>query len=195
MSSDTSKSEDEDASTDGMGNMASDAPRMIGWLMAAGSLATMLVYILLIGTWKTFDLSYNFVYLTAGGTTVLIALFAMIAYPQFEAPTPQNKRMILRRRYWLYYALQFMAGARRQIFMVFAGFMMVEKFGFEVHEITSLYLINLMANMVFAPLMGRAVGYFGERRALGFEYIGLVCVFLAYGGVYFMGWEIGRAHV
>ena len=167
-----------------------DAPRMIGWLMAAGSLATMLVYILLIGTWKTFDLSYNFVYLTAGGTTVLIALFAMIAYPQFEAPTPQNKRMIPRRRYWPYYALQFMSGARRQIFMVFAGFMMVEKFGFEVHEITSLYLINLMANMVFAPLMGRAVGYFGERRALGFEYIGLVCVFLAYGGVYFMGWGV-----
>ena len=167
-----------------------DAPRMIGWLMAAGSLATMLVYILLIGTWKTFDLSYNFVYLTAGGTTVLIALFEMIANTQFEATTPLNKRMILRRRNWLYNALKFMAGARRQIFMVFAGFMMVEKFGFEVHEITSLYLINLMANMVFAPLMGRAVGYFGERRALGFEYIGLVCVFLAYGGVYFMGWGV-----
>lgn len=167
-----------------------DAPRMLGWLMAAGSLATMLVYILLIGTWKTFDLSYNFVYMTAGATTALIAIFAMVAYPQFEAPTPQNKTMVLRRRYWLYYALQFMAGARRQIFMVFAGFMMVEKFGFEVHEITSLYLINLMANMIFAPLMGRAVGYFGERRALGFEYIGLVLVFLSYGGVYFMGWGV-----
>ena len=37
--------------------------------------------------------------------------------------------MVLRKRYWLYYALQFMAGARRQIFMVFAGFMMVERFG------------------------------------------------------------------
>lgn len=167
-----------------------DAPRMLGWLMAAGSLATMMVYILIIGTWKTFDLSYNFVYMTAGATTALIAIFAMVAYPQFEAPTPQNKTMVLRRRYWLYYALQFMAGARRQIFMVFAGFMMVEKFGFEVHEITSLYLINLMANMIFAPLMGRAVGYFGERRALGFEYIGLVVVFLSYGGVYFMGWGV-----
>ena len=60
--------------------------------------------------------------------------------------------MILRKRYWLYYALQFMAGARRQIFMVFAGFMMVEHFGLAVDQITGLYLINLMINMFAAPL-------------------------------------------
>jgi hypothetical protein len=167
-----------------------DAPRMLGWLMAAGSLATLVAYLAIMGLWETLNLSYNMVYLAGGGVTVLIALFAMLAYPQFEAPTPQHKKMILRRRYWLYYALQLMSGARRQIFVVFAGFMMVEKFGYQVHEITALYLINLVANMIFAPLMGRAVGFFGERRTLGFEYIGLVCVFLAYGGVYYMGWGV-----
>ncbi len=164
-----------------------DAPRMIGWLMAAGSAATLVAYLAIISVWETLGLTYNIVYMIGGGITVVIAVFALIAYPQFEAPTPQTKKMVLRRRYWLYYALQFMSGARRQIFVVFAGFMMVERFGFEVHEITTLYLINLIANMIFAPLMGRAVGYFGERRALGFEYIGLVCVFLAYGGVYYLG--------
>ncbi|MGC1496802.1 MAG: MFS transporter [Sulfitobacter sp.] len=167
-----------------------DAPRMLGWLMAAGSFATLIAYLAIMALWETLNLSYNIVYMVGGGVTVLIVIFAIIAYPQFEAPTPQIKKMVLRKRYWLYYALQFMAGARRQIFMVFAGFMMVEKFGFEVHEITTLYLINLVANMIFAPLMGRAVGYFGERRALGFEYIGLIIVFLAYGGVYFMGWGV-----
>jgi len=167
-----------------------DAPRMIGWLMAAGSAATLVAYLAIISVWETLGLTYNVVYMIGGGITVLIAGFALIAYPQFEAPTPQIKRMVLRKRYWLYYALQFMSGARRQIFVVFAGFMMVERFGFQVHEITTLYLINLVANMLFAPLMGRAVGYFGERRALGFEYIGLVIVFLAYGGVYFLGWGV-----
>jgi len=167
-----------------------DAPRMLGWLMAAGSVATLVAYLAIIALWETLGLSYNAVYLVGGGVTVVIALFAMVAYPQFEAPTPQNKRMVLRKRYWLYYALQFMSGARRQIFMVFAGFMMVEKFGYEVHEITTLYLINLIINIIFAPLMGRAVGHFGERRTLGFEYIGLVCVFLAYGGVYYLGWGV-----
>lgn len=112
----------------------------------------------------------------------------MLAYPQFEAPTPQHKKMVLRKRYWLYYALQFMSGARRQIFVVFAAFMMVEKFGFEVHELTSLFLLNFLVSMLVAPLMGSAVGRFGERRVLLFEYAGLMGVFLAYGGVYYFGW-------
>ncbi|KAJ02122.1 MFS transporter [Sulfitobacter mediterraneus] len=167
-----------------------DAPRMLGWLMAAGSLATLIAYLAIMGLWETLNLTYNIVYLIGGGITVLIAIVAMLAYPQFEAPTVQIKKMVLRRRYWLYYALQFMSGARRQIFVVFAGFMMVERFGFEVHEITTLYLINLIANMIFAPLMGRAVGYFGERKALGFEYVGLILVFLSYGGVYYLGWGV-----
>jgi predicted MFS family arabinose efflux permease len=100
------------------------------------------------------------------------------------------KRLVLRRRYWLYYALQFISGARRQIFVVFAAFMMVERFGMEVHELTALFLINFLANMVLAPLMGRAVGRFGERNAMAFEYVGLTLVFLAYGGIYWFGWGV-----
>ena len=166
------------------------APQTLGWIIAAGSGATLVAYVLIVLTWETFDLSYNFVYMASGGLAAAMALFCLFAYPQFESPTPQVKKFILRKRYSLYYALQFMAGARRQIFVVFAGFMMVEKFGFKVHEVTALYLINLVANMIFAPLMGHVVARFGERRALLFEYAGLVVVFLAYGGVYFFGWGV-----
>lgn len=171
------------------------APQMLGWLLAAGSAATFIAYGAIVMTWKTFDLSYSTVYLIGGGVTTAVALFCMFAYPQFESPNPQVKKMILRKRYWLYYALQFMAGARRQIFIVFAGFMMVERFGFEVHEVTGLFLINLIANMVLAPLIGRLVSSFGERRALLFEYAGLAIVFLSYGGVYWFGWGVVVASV
>ena len=166
------------------------APQTIGWLMAAGSGATLVAYILIVMTWRTYDLSYNFVYMVSGGFTAIVALFCLFAYPQFEAPHPQLKTFVLRKRYWLYYAMQFMAGARRQIFVVFAGFMMVEKFGFKVHEITALYTINLVVNIIVAPLMGRIVFKFGERRALLFEYFGLILVFLAYGGLYFFSWGV-----
>ncbi|WP_299611350.1 MFS transporter [uncultured Tateyamaria sp.] len=166
------------------------APQMLGWLLAAGSTATFLVYFVIMVLWEPLGLTYNTVYMVGGGITAAIAVFAMLAYPQFEAPTPQLKTFVLRKRYWLYYALQFMSGARRQIFMVFAGFMMVEKFGFQVHELTALYLINLMVNIIVAPLLGRIVARFGEQKALVFEYTGLVLVFLAYGGVYFLGWGL-----
>lgn len=165
------------------------APQVIGWLVAVGSGASLLSYGLLVATWDVFDLSYNTVYLISGGACALIALYCWAAFPKFEA-TPQLKKMVLRRRYWLYYALQFMSGARRQIFIVFAAFMMVERFGFEVHEITALFLINYLANMILAPLMGRALGRYGERNVLVFEYVGLVIVFLAYGGIYYFGWGV-----
>jgi hypothetical protein len=171
------------------------APKVLGWLVAAGSGATLVAYLLIVMTWEALGLTYNTVYMLAGGFTALVAVFCLLAYPQFEAPNPQVKRMVLRRRYWLYYALQFMAGARRQIFVVFAGFMMVEKFGFEVHEVTALFLINLVANMVCAPLMGQAVYRYGERRTLIFEYAGLALVFLAYGGIYWFGWGVVLAAV
>lgn len=166
------------------------APQILGWLVAAGSGATLVAYGLIVLSWKRFDLSYELVYMLGGGITAVIALYCLFAFPQFEGRTPQARKMVLKKRYWLYYAMQFMAGARRQIFVVFAGFMMVERFGFDVHEITALYLINLIANMVFAPFVGAAVARFGERHTLIFEYAGLVIVFLAYGGIYFFGWGL-----
>ncbi|MDO6520506.1 MFS transporter [Shimia thalassica] len=166
------------------------APQTLGWLLATGSASTLIVFVLIVLMWDTLNLTYNIVFMTAGFTTAAIALFCLFAYPQFETGTPQSKKMVLKKRYWLYYALQFMSGARRQIFMIFAGFMMVEKFGFEVHELTGLYLINLVINIIAAPLLGKAVSRFGERATLIFEYAGLVIVFLAYGGVYWFGWGV-----
>jgi hypothetical protein len=171
------------------------APQVIGRIVAVGSGASLVAYALIVATWETFELSYNTVYLAAGGATVLIALYAIAAFPQFEAPHPQVRRMVLRRRYWLYYALQFMAGARRQIFVVFAAFMMVERFGFGVHQITALFLVNFVASMIFAPLAGRWIGHFGERRVMLVEYTGLVALFLAYGGIYAFGWGVALAAV
>ena len=169
------------------------APQTLGWLVAAGSAASLVTYAILVVGWKSFGLTYNFVFLMGGGATAIIAIFCYFAYPQFESPDPQNKTMVLRKRYWLYYALQFMSGARRQIFVVFAAFMMVERFGFEVHEVTALFLINFVANMLFAPIMGKVVARFGERNALVFEYTGLVVVFLLYGGIYYFGWGVALA--
>ncbi len=171
------------------------APQMLGWLLATGSAATLVAYVAIVLSWESLGLTYNIVYMLAGGFTAVVAVFCLLAYPQFEAPNPQVKKFVLRRRYWLYYALQFMAGARRQIFTVFAGFMMVERFGFDVHEVTGLYLINLVLNMGLAPVFGKIVARFGERRALIFEYVGLVSVFLAYGGIYWFGWGVLLASV
>ncbi len=160
-----------------------EAPEALGRIIAAGSFAALLAFGLISVTWKILALDYSFVYLTGGGLTILIVIALWIAFPYFPDKVPQRKKLFLRKRYWLYYLLTFMAGARRQIFVVFAGFLMVEKFGFSVTQITLLFLANNAFNMFFAPRIGALIGKWGERKSLIFEYSGLIAVFLAYAFV------------
>ncbi len=169
------------------------APQILGWLLAAGSGATFVAYGLIYLLWPRFDLSYSAVYWISGGFTVLVAVLAYFLFPQFEGTTPQRKEMVLRKRYWLYYALQFMSGARRQIFVVFAAFMMVERFGLDVHEMAGLFMVTLVLNMGLAPFLGRLISVFGERAALVFEYVGLAGIFLLYAGIYYFDWGVALA--
>lgn len=167
-----------------------EAPRKLGKLMAIGSAATLIAYTFLVLGWDKLNLSFNSAYMIAGFSCFSLAVLGYLIFPNFEAPIPQTKKMVLRKRYWLYYFLQFMSGARRQIFVVFAGFMMVERFGLDVQQLTTIYLINLMFNIALAPLLGRAVARYGERKALAVEYFGLSLVFFAYGGIYLFGWGV-----
>ncbi len=70
---------------------------------------------------------------------------------------------------------------------------MVERYGFAVHQITALFMVTLVANMIAAPLLGRAVSFFGERAALIVEYAGLLVIFLLYAGLYLFDWGVGMA--
>lgn len=159
------------------------APETLGRIIAVGSFTSIVTFGLIWVAFNLLDLDFRWVYLLGGGLTAGVALFAWQAFPRFPERVRQHKHMVLRTRYWLYYALTFMSGARRQIFIVFAGFLMVEKFGFTVAQITLLFLVNAVANVFMAPKIGRLIARWGERRALVFEYIGLMGVFSAYAFV------------
>lgn len=159
------------------------AAASMGKIISVGAFAQLVAYGLIFVGWKMFDLSFTTVFLIAGGLTIVVLVFVMYAYPHFREGVPQHKKLILRKRYWLYYALTFMAGARRQIFTVFAGFLMVERFGYEVHEVAGLFLLNGFFNMLLAPTIGQLIVRFGERNALIFEYAGLIGVFVCYAFV------------
>ncbi len=159
------------------------APETLGRIIAAGSFASLLAFGLVWLAFQRLALDFAWVYAIGGGATVAIAAAAWLAFPLFPQKVAQHKHMVLRRRYWLYYALTFMSGARRQIFIVFAGFLMVEKFGFEVSTMAALFLVNAVANIWLAPRIGRLIARVGERRALVFEYLGLIGVFSAYAFV------------
>jgi len=159
------------------------APEILGRLLAVGSFASLVAFGLV---WLSFDLlnlDFAWVFALGGALTVVMTVMAWLAFPYFPQSVVQRKHMVLRRRYWLYYALVFMSGARRQIFIVFAGFLMVEKFGFDVPAMALLFVLNAAANIWLAPRVGRLISRFGERNALIVEYAGLILVFSAYAFV------------
>jgi len=159
------------------------APEVMGRLSATSSVAALLAFAVVWLGIEVFDVQYRTLYLVGGGAAVLIAVFAAFLFPRFPHAVPQRKHLLMRRRYWLYYALTFMSGARRQIFVVFAGFLMVEKFGFSASNIALLFIVNHVVNTWAAPKIGRLITRFGERSALTLEYAGLVIIFTAYAFV------------
>ncbi len=158
-----------------------EAPIILGKLLAVGSLTSLIVYGCLWTLLEFFQLPYWINFTIAGGICIFLALVMFIFYPAFPSKVEQNQNLVLRKRYWLYYLLTFLSGARRQIFVVFAAFLMVEKFGYSASQVTLLFLVNYAFNYLFAEKIGSLIGKFGERRALTFEYIGLIIVFIAYG--------------
>jgi predicted MFS family arabinose efflux permease len=125
-------------------------------------------------------LEYRTMFLGLAGVVVLGAIWCFMRDPTEKEIPIQQRRMVLKTRYWLYYALTFMAGARRQIFTAFAVFLLVKKFGYSVGEIALLFTLNNLVNYFLSPAIGYAINRLGERRILSIEYLALVFIFIGY---------------
>ncbi|MDG1707935.1 MAG: MFS transporter, partial [Emcibacteraceae bacterium] len=155
---------------------ASFMGQVIGYSSFAGLIAYGAVWLL----YTQIELDYVWIYAIFGGIGLAMVFHLWWMFPKFENVVPQRKKLFMKKRYWVYYVLTFLKGARRQIFMVFAAYLMVEKFGYSLDEIAALFLLNKAANIFVAPLLGKIIEKIGERRALTIEYVGLLAVFIGY---------------
>jgi hypothetical protein len=127
-----------------------------------------------------FLLDFTKIYLLFGSLIIAAAVWGLLQDPSDKTIIPQRKKMIVRRKYGLFYFLTFMAGARRQIFMAFAVLLMVQKFKYSVQEVTILIVVNNITNYYLSPLIGKSIIRFGERKVLSLEYLSLIFIFVAY---------------
>ncbi len=123
------------------------------------------------------------IYLISGGLVIILALWAFFQNPVDNNLVPQRKDMILKKKYWLFYALTFMSGARRQIFIAFAVFLLVKNFEYSIQEVALLFFLNNIINTFLSPYIGKCIVRFGERKVLSLEYFSLIIVFIAYAFV------------
>lgn len=157
------------------------SPSFLGRLSALRSFISLGILLLIYVSLSYFSFSYERIYLLSGLTTIVLAIVAWIGFEHFKDDVIQEKKLFVRKEYWLYYLLTFLAGARRQIFVVFAGFLLVEKFQFSVQNMVLLLTLNTVINFLFASAIGRFIEHYGEKLSLKIEYISLCFIFILYG--------------
>jgi predicted MFS family arabinose efflux permease len=141
---------------------------------ASNIVVGILIYLLV------FLFDFTKIFLLFGSLIIATAVWGLTQDPSDSNTIPQRKKMIIRKKYGLFYFLTFMAGARRQIFMAFAVLLMVQKFEYSVQEVTILFVVNNIINYYLSPLIGKSIIRFGERKVLSLEYFSLIFIFAAY---------------
>ncbi len=154
------------------------SPLIFGRLRSLAAATSIVVGLLIFLMGLVF--SYRVMFLLVGILVAAAGIWGLLQDPTHQQVAPQHRKMILRRKYSLYYFLTFMAGARRQIFMAFSVYLLVKVFHCTVTEITLLFVANNAVNYLLSPVIGRAIVRFGERKVLSLEYASLICVFLVY---------------
>ena len=114
------------------------------------------------------------------GGLVAVGGGVALAFASRRRPAEAEERFVFKRRYGLYYALNFLQGCRKQMFITFAIFALVKVHGMPVETTMVLVLVNQSLITLTAPLLGRMVDRLGERVMLSASYIGLIFVFAGY---------------
>lgn len=162
-----------------------EAPKVLGRLNSLGALAAVLGTLFIFGALDAWG--YRAVFMVAGAVVVVGGLALLPLGRQSARVERARRRPPLRRRYWLYYALQFLMGSRRHIFTTFAVFLLVQGYQVTPQTITLMFLINSLIGTYFHQVFGKIVARFGERRVLTANFAILLLVFLGYALVPTLG--------
>jgi len=93
----------------------------------------------------------------------------------------RRPRLLFHRKYEKFYILEIFYGARKQVFITFAPFMLITVYGMDTAHLALLAGICAVANIFCAPLAGWIVDKLGYRTVLIWDTVFLMAVCLLYG--------------
>jgi hypothetical protein len=138
-----------------VGSIASGAALVVCWILCVVHVPLRPIYVV-------------------AGLVALVGAFACLAIPR-DIKTP-GPRFVFHRKYSLYYLLCFLEGSRKQIFLAFAGFLLVKKYDTPLKDMILLMAAVQVICWLVSPPIGRLIDRIGERWVLMF-YSGCMVVF------------------
>lgn len=153
--------------------------RRLGQVAGAGIGATLLgCGVVWIGT-KHLQASHATIFMI-GGVAALAAggIYALMRLPDAHL---KRSRFVWDRRYWLFYVLALLFGARKQVFITFAPWVLVRIFQQPAYVIAQLWMAAAVLGIFVQPALGRVIDRFGERKVLVADSLLVLSVCAGYG--------------
>ena len=152
--------------------------RRLGQFGGARNLGTILgvgtIYVLARFLGDRFSLFYA---IAAGSALIAGVLYARL---QIGRGDPPSRRLVYKKKYRLFYAISALFGIRKQIFLAFGAWVLVEIHGVPVSTIALLYFIAASLGVILRPLLGEVIDWLGERTVLATDEILLLAICLTY---------------
>ncbi len=128
-------------------------------LVAASAVLWVLFYFLHISYFVSFTI----------GAIAFLGASLFLAFMDKKRISPQTNRFVFRKEYGLYYWLNVLYGARKQIFLTFAPWVLVDVFKQGVATMTMLFFITACLGIAIKPVIGSLIDRIGERIILSGE--------------------------
>lgn len=152
--------------------------RKLGQISAANTASLVVSSAILWILFNFFHISYT-VSFTLGGVAFLAAAIILTRMNHRRAGKMKS-RFVFRKEYKLYYWLSILYGARKQIFLTFAPWVLVDVFKQKVTIMTMLFFIISVLGIFVKPLIGRLIDRIGERFILSGESLVVIVICLLY---------------
>lgn len=160
----------------------SNRGRRMGMAGSVGTLGTVM------GTgfvWLVFDKASPQYARGFMGAAILVCvtagIYALMHIPHLQQP---RARFVFKPRFSLYYGLEFLHGARKQIFLTFGPWVLIKVYGVPATQMAALLMTAALIGIVFQPLVGHLLDRFGERRIMVIDGLCLSVICIGYGYSY-----------
>jgi MFS family permease len=143
----------------------------MGQVQGLGSLSVIIASAALFVLYRFFNITYQMVFVFASFAMILAGI--LFLFMKSEKEVVSNKRFIIRKEYKLYYIMSIVNGARKQITLTFAPWLIIDVFQQPVTTITMLFFIVCVISIFFKPWFGSLIDRRGERFAMQFEAVAM----------------------
>ncbi|SMC82540.1 MFS transporter [Papillibacter cinnamivorans] len=150
----------------------------LGLYSAYALIATIIGYGVVWVGFRLLGLTYSGAFVIAG--ILFACAFFVFRMMKRTPPAARKVKLVFRKKYSLYYALSLVNGARKQIFLTFAPWVLIQVYGLDPPIFAILGVIIALVSIGTRTIVGRAIDERGERFVLSVEAVILIVICFGY---------------